>query len=408
MSRRPSDALLVLAACLVGVLSTIGASLPYPVLPPLFAGGVANALNSFLGLPPKLLYSVAVAINPAGLLLGSLVLGPLSDRYGRRWILLSTTSIAAIGHLATAWSLAIGSYPLFLAARLVTGLAEGNASVARAMLADELEGDARARAFASFNGSLYSGWLLGPLVAGVLVQFGTTVPFVVGAATLAATGALCGVVFRSLEPSHPTGGFWETVAQRHAFVLLREPPVRSLFYSHLAYTLGATAFYEFYPVWMVEFGGFGATGIAIATALMCAVMAGASILAGRGYAPSPTQRRLAEYAALGALAILAVPLLGPIYGLVPLVLFGVPNALYNSLVPVYASERFGHLGQGGVMGLISTTFCISNIVTALAGAGITLVDTRLILVIGAFTMVWAAWRIGRWVREWHAAAVPAR
>ena len=45
--------LLISAACLLALLSTIGAALPYPILPPLFAAGVTNDLNSFLGLPPK-------------------------------------------------------------------------------------------------------------------------------------------------------------------------------------------------------------------------------------------------------------------------------------------------------------------------------------------------------------------
>jgi MFS family permease len=394
-----SDRLLVLAACAVGILSTIGASLPYPVLPPLFADGGANGLNAYLGLPAKLLYSIAVAVNPAGLLIGSAVLGPLSDRYGRRRILLSTTTMAAIGHLVTAWSLAIEHYPLFLAARFATGLAEGNASVARALLADELRGSARAGAFASFNGALYSGWLVGPLVAGVLVQFGATMPFVVASATLAATGLMGAAAFRPLPPSRPEGRLWEIVAQRHALVLLKQRPLRQLFFCHLGYTLGATAFYEFYPVWMVEFGGFGSTGIAVLTALLCGVMAGTSMLAGRAGAPPPSPLRLSRYALAAALAILATVLLGPRYGLVPLVLFGAPNALYNSILTVCAAERFGHLGHGGVMGLISTTYCISNIVAALGGAGITLIDTRLILVLGAAATGWAAWRVGRWARD---------
>ena len=46
------------------------AALPYPILPPLFAADAANNLNHFLGLPPKLLFGVALAINPAGLLIG--------------------------------------------------------------------------------------------------------------------------------------------------------------------------------------------------------------------------------------------------------------------------------------------------------------------------------------------------
>jgi DHA1 family tetracycline resistance protein-like MFS transporter len=94
--------LLIAAACLLALLSTVGAALPYPILPPLFAADAANDLNHFLGLPPKLLFGIALSINPLGLLIGSTLLGPLSDRFGRRPILLSSAIGAAVGHAITA------------------------------------------------------------------------------------------------------------------------------------------------------------------------------------------------------------------------------------------------------------------------------------------------------------------
>src|SRR5476649_1709283 len=138
--------ILITAACLLGLLSTIGASLPYPILPPLFAAEAANSFNHFLGLPSKLLFGLALTINPLGLLIGSALLGPMSDRYGRRPVLLVTAVGAAIGHAVTACALLLESYPLFIVARFATGLLEGNGSVARALLADRLAGDIRRKA----------------------------------------------------------------------------------------------------------------------------------------------------------------------------------------------------------------------------------------------------------------------
>jgi len=96
--------LLIAAACLLCLLSTAGSSLPYPLLPPLFADGSGD-LARFMGLPPKLLFSLALAINPLGLLIGSALLGPLSDRFGRRPVLMATAIGAAVGHALTAEAL---------------------------------------------------------------------------------------------------------------------------------------------------------------------------------------------------------------------------------------------------------------------------------------------------------------
>jgi hypothetical protein len=48
------------------------------------------------------------------------------------------------------------------------------------------------------------------------------------------------------------------------------------------------------------------------------------------------------------------------------------------------------------MGLLSTTFCLANILMALAGAVLTLIDTRLVLLLGAVLSAWAGWRMLGW------------
>lgn len=387
--------LLIAAACLLGLFSTIGASLPYPILPPLFASGVGNGLNSFLGLPPKMLFGLALTINPLGLLIGNTLLGPLSDRYGRRPLLMLTTIGAALGHMLTAFALLLESYPLFIVARFGTGLLEGNGAVVRAMLADRLEGDLRVRAMSWLNGAFYLGWLAGPLLAGATVVWGITVPFWIAAGALVMTTALVALVLPREAPSLATTSWWHVARHQHAFHLLRHADLRKLFIVQFAYTCGVTAFYEFYPLWLVEYPGYGAPGIAWVTAALCAVMTCTAVFAGRPSRFAPLQR--AAWSAFACATAIAAVALGHVWlGLVAIVLFGIPNAFYNAIVPGWCAERFGALGQGAVMGLLSTTFCLANIVMALVGSVLTLLDTRLILLLGALLSAWAAWRLRGW------------
>ena len=389
------NAILIASACMLALLSTVGASLAYPILPPLFASGAESGLNQFLGLPPKLLFSVALMVNPLGLLIGSAVLGALSDRYGRRPVLLTTAIGAAIGHVLTAGAMMVESYPLFLAARFATGLLEGNGAVARAMLAERLDGDLRARALGWLNGAFHFGWLAGPLLGGLTVGFGLTVPFWIAAGALLLVALVVTLAMPREAPSTLTTSWWQVARDRHSLNLLQHVELRTLFKIQLAFTCGVTAFYEFYPLWLVEVARYDAQGIAFVNVGLCGLMTLSSLFSGRPSTVEPLQR--AAWHAFGLAAAVALVALGNLWvGMVGIVLFGVPNSFYNAVVQNWAAGRFGAHGQGAVMGLLSTTFCLANILMALAGSVLTLIDTRLVLLLGAVLSAWAGWNLHAW------------
>ena len=395
---RMKNIILISAACLLALLSTIGASLPYPILPPLFAAEAPNAFNNFLGLPSKLLFGLALTINPLGLLIGSALLGPLSDRYGRRPLLMRTAVGAAIGHAITAWALVIQSYPLFIVARFITGLLEGNGAVARAMLADQLTGPLRLRAMSWLNGAFYLGWLVGPILAGATLHWGVTVPFWIAAAALMLVAVLVAVGLQRETPSLLTTSWWQVARDRHSLNLLRHEELRTLFIVQLAFTCGVASFYEFYPLWLVETANYHAQEIAWVNVGLCGTMTITSLLAGGPSRHAPLLR--ACWYACGVALAVGILALGNIWvGIAAIVLFGIPNALYNTVIQGWCAERFSAHGQGAVMGLLATTFCIANIVVALSGSVLTLIDTRLILVAGALSAAWAAWRMVAWRRQ---------
>ena len=402
---RMKNIILISAACLLALLSTIGASLPYPILPPLFAAEAPNAFNNFLGLPSKLLFGLALTINPLGLLIGSALLGPLSDRYGRRPLLMRTAVGAAIGHAITAWALVIQSYPLFIVARFITGLLEGNGAVARAMLADQLTGPLRLRAMSWLNGAFYLGWLVGPILAGATLHWGVTVPFWIAAAALMLVAVLVAVGLPRETPSLLTTSWWQVARDRHSLNLLRHEELRTLFIVQLAFTCGVASFYEFYPLWLVETAAYHAQEIAWVNVGLCGTMTITSLLAGGPSRHAPLLR--ASWYACGVALAVGILALGNIWvGIAAIVLFGIPNALYNTVIQGWCAERFSAHGQGAVMGLLATTFCIANIAVALSGSVLTLIDTRLVLVVGALCAAWSAWRMNGWRRHLSATDAP--
>jgi len=378
------------AVCLLGLVSTVGVAMPYPILAPIFMGGVVDGFTRFGGLQPSVLMGIALAANPLGILIGSLFAGPLSDRHGRRLVLAVTLVSTLAGHLLTAYALVLRNYPLFALARFATGLVESNTAVARAMLAD-LHGQIdRTRAFALLNACFYAGWLLGPLVGGLTLPLGEPVPFVLAAAMTLPCVAILFLGLPPAPPRPPAGSAAAALQHRSVLALLRADRTLGLIFGlQLAYTLALNSLYEFAPLWMLQNAHFDSRGIAFVTAGQCGAMTLASVLAGRlgGASMLHPLRRAARLALVAAVCLALLAVLPGWAGIFAIIAMGVPTALYNAVMPAWMSERFAEHGQGRVMGLLSTIFCVANVVVALAGGWIALLSTRWVMALGGAAAV---------------------
>lgn len=102
------------------------------------------------------------------------VLGSLSDRYGRRPIIMASLLIEA---LSLALSALAGSLPILLVARFIGGLGASNIGSAQAVVADVTPVEGRARGMGLIGAAIGLGFVVGPALGGLLASFGPTVPF---------------------------------------------------------------------------------------------------------------------------------------------------------------------------------------------------------------------------------------
>jgi MFS family permease len=101
------------------------------------------------------------------------VVGTLSDRYGRRGVLI----VSQIGTLAGFLLLAsANSLTIVFLARIIDGLTSGNISVAHAYAAEHSAPSTRSQALGTTSGAIGTGLLVGPILSGLLVQFGDRAP----------------------------------------------------------------------------------------------------------------------------------------------------------------------------------------------------------------------------------------
>jgi len=143
------------------------------------------------------------------------ILGSLSDRYGRRPVLLFSLLGFGLDYIFLAFAPSIGW--LFLG-RMISGITGASITTASAYMADISNEKNRAQNFGMIGAAFGLGFIIGPMLGGLLGELGTRIPFLV-AAGLALVNALYGyfVLPESLDMEH-----------RRAFDFKRANPIGSL------------------------------------------------------------------------------------------------------------------------------------------------------------------------------------
>ncbi len=119
------------------------------------------------------------------------IIGRLSDKYGRRPLLILSVGGTAVSFFMTAF--APNVFILFLS-RALDGITAGNIPVTSAVISDTTEPKDRARGFGIIGASFGFGFVFGPAISAITVQFGSSVPFIV-AGVIASIATLSTAIF---------------------------------------------------------------------------------------------------------------------------------------------------------------------------------------------------------------------
>lgn len=349
---RPAVAFILVTA----VLDVMAMGIVIPVLPALieeFAGSNASA---------GVWNGVLVALWAAMQFLCSPIIGSLSDRYGRRpVILISTAGLAAdwvlMALAPNLWWLAVG--------RLLGGITSSSFTAVYAYMADITPPEGRARAYGLVGAAFGLGFVAGPALGGVLGEFDPRLPFWV-AAGMSALAFLYGLLVlpESLPEDRRMAFSWRRANPLGALRLLRSHPELAglasvnflLYFAHHVFS----AVYVLYAGHRYGIGSFE-VGLMLAAA-------GVLDMAVQGALVGPVTKRL------GDRTTMLVGLIGGAFGLFAMgvaptpLLFALallPNALWGLAMPTLQAmmtRRVSDSEQGQLQGA-------NNSVASIAGVG---------------------------------------
>lgn len=178
-------------------LDAVGIGLIFPILPALLreVGHISET---------AMMLGVMLALYSACQFLCSPVLGVLSDRFGRRPVLLVSLAGAAMDYLIMAfaphlWLLVLG--------RAISGITSANMAVATAYITDISSEDERARRFGLFHAMFGIGFIIGPVLGGLLGDVWVRAPFIAAACLNAVNFALALFILPESRPGQPGAKF---------------------------------------------------------------------------------------------------------------------------------------------------------------------------------------------------------
>lgn len=331
------------------VLDMLAIGMIIPVLPLLieqFRGGDTSSAARTVGVFGAAWAAIQFFASP--------VLGSLSDRFGRRPVILLSNLGLGLDYLLMAVSPSLGW--LFVG-RVLSGITSASVPTAYAYIADVTPPDRRAKAYGLIGAAFGIGFIVGPAIGGALGAFGPRAPFwVAGAFSLANAAYGYFVLPESLSAQHRTPFSWARANPLGSIRLLRAHRGLGGFATiHFLYCLAHQSLQNVFVLYAGYRFGWDSikVGWALAIVGVCfAVVQGG--LVGPFVAKFGERRALLIGLATGAAGF-------AVYGVAPvgwMFLLGIPVmslwGLYGPAVQALMTERVGRQQQGSLQGALAS------------------------------------------------------
>jgi len=382
-------------------LDALGYGLLIPVLP--------EVVGRFDADPARVsrYFGYFIAIYAVVQFVAAPVLGNLSDRYGRRPVLLVSLAGAAIDYLLMAWAPTLA---LLFVGRVISGLTGASMAVAYASLADVSDEESRPGNFGLVAAALGVGLVAGPGVGGALAGAGLTAPFLVAAGLNLLNFASALVLLpeslgvesrRRLEPARWT----PLVALRPLF---SASPLTRLFWCYLLRCLAGRAISSLWALFTARRFAWSPVEIGASFAFLGLVGAVAQAALPRVLVPRLGERRaLGIGLLLGSVAYVAIAFAARGWHLYVIVTVSAFSAVGGPVLQSLMSRTVPPDAQGELQGSLASLASLSAIAGPLVYTSVYAQGIRgstCGLLTGAPFLVAAAFSVVAWLLVAHRGA----
>jgi MFS family permease len=252
---------------LVVFIGFVGYSLMITVFTPLIVGDDELLGAGASTAERTILLGLLLALYPLAQFIGAPVIGALSDRFGRRPVLLVSLAASAVCYGLIALALDAGSLPLLMGACLLAGFCEANIAIAQSAIADVAPAAQRGRLFGYVYLASSLAYVIGPLAGGKLADaslaswFGYPTPFVAVAVLLLLTLAATFALFRETHEPDRNASLSLGTAVRNVGAAFAPGRLRPLFAGNFVLYLAIFGFFRVYPLYLVDHYGMGVSEV---------------------------------------------------------------------------------------------------------------------------------------------------
>ncbi|MGH1368242.1 MAG: TCR/Tet family MFS transporter [Maritimibacter sp.] len=342
------------------VIDSMGFGLIMPVLPDLITALSDRSMGE------AAIWGGIIVASFAGMrFLTGPLLGSLSDRFGRRPVLVGSMSLLAVNYAIMALA---GSLWVLLVGRIIGGMTSASQTTGTAFITDISTEETKAKRFGLVGAALGVGFVLGPILGGLLSEFGIRAPFI-AAAVLAGANALFGLLVlpESLAPANRRAFSWarsNPLGALRSVTKLRGTGAMLTF--SFALSLAGMAYAVIWPFWGAETFGWSTRMISFTLAVY-----GISLALMQGLVIRPILDRLGETRTviLGATASLAAFLALPFITNGWIVVLFIPLGAFATIatpaLTAQLSARTDKDAQGELQGVIGSLYALAMVIAPL-------------------------------------------